>query len=159
MAKLLSASVRFCLSVSGYFQELFIKCKDQNCFVHFPIVQRSKRGLLITVVLNDRYETMVANRQLLVYSFLRKQLGSFLTTNIAQPFYSMYLGYKEKNCIINFLIMQHTNRGLLNAMAFNDCFEAVRRHPLVYSLLIKYLISFYSKYLEEGSQHPSKEQS
>ena len=51
----------------------------------------------------------------------------------------MYLGYKEQNCTINFLIMQRTNRGLLTTVALNDPYEAmvVRRHMLVYSLLRK----------------------
>ena len=94
----------------------------------------------------------MVRRHLLVYFLQRKQL---------KQFYSIYLGYKEQNCIINFLIMKQTNRVLLTTVVLNDCYEAmvVRRHLLVYSLLRKQLRQFYLMYLGKGSKHPSKEKS
>ena len=37
----------------------------------------------------------------------------------------MYLEYKENNCIVNFLNMEHSNRVLLTAMASYVWFEAI----------------------------------
>ena len=69
----------------------------------------------------------------------------------------MYYRYKEQNCIIYFLVMQQLDKVLLTAMALYDWYEAmeVSRHQLVFSVLRKYLIQFYSMYLELASQHPS----
>ena len=48
----------------------------------------------------------------------------------------MYLGYKEQNCIIHYIIIQQTNKGLLTTVDLNDCYEAmvVNRYLLVYSV-------------------------
>ena len=51
----------------------------------------------------------------------------------------MHLEYKEQNCFIHLLMMQHTNRGLITAVDLPDCYEAmvVSRHLLVSTLLRK----------------------
>ena len=66
----------------------------------------------------------------------------------------MYLGYKDENCMIHFLIMQQTYRGLLTAIASDDLFKAmaVSRPLSAYSLLRKKFKHFYSMYLGKGSQ-------
>ena len=73
------------------------------------------------MALNDWYEAMVVSTHLLVCSLLIKEL---------KQFYLMYLGCKEKKCIIHFLIMQQTNKSLLTEVALPDCHEAlvVSRH-------------------------------
>ena len=65
----------------------------------------------------------------------------------------------KQNCIFHFPIQ--SKRGLLTAMASCEGHEAkvVTRHPMVYSLLRKQHSQFYSMYSEQGSQHPSSEQS
>ena len=88
-------------------------------------MQQPNRGLLNTIGSDDLFEAITVRRPLLVYSF--------------SIFYLMYLGYKESNCMIHFLIIQQTNRGLLTAIASDDLFEAmaVSRPLSVYSLLRK----------------------
>ena len=82
--------------------------------LHNLIMQRINRDILTTVALNFCYKAMVVNRQLLVYSLLRRKLvsfnGIFLTKKnyLIKQFYLMYLGYKERNCIINLIIKQLT---------------------------------------------------
>ena len=60
-----------------------------------------------------------------------------LCLSVSVRFWELNIKCKEQNCIIRFLIMQLSNRGLLTTVALNDCFEAlvVSRHLLVYSLL------------------------
>ena len=42
-----------------------------------------------------------------------------------KQFYSMYLGYNDQNWLVHFLILQQSNRGLLTAMAFYECYESM----------------------------------
>ena len=73
-------------------------------------------GIFTAMALYDCYEAMAVRRHLLVYSLLRTNL---------KWFYSMFLGYKEQNCMDHFLIIQQTNRGLFTAMTLHDCYEAM----------------------------------
>ena len=92
---------------------------------------------------------------------VEQPLASPGSAKYSKRFYLMYLGNKEQNCIIHFLIMQQTNRGLLTTRALNDCYEAMvaSKHLLICSLLRKKLNYFYSIYLGKSFKHPSKEQS
>ena len=66
------------------------------------------------------------------------------------------MGYREHNCIIDFLIMQQTNWGLLTTVALNNCYEAmvVYRHMLVYFLLRTEIVHFiWKQFLTKSLKH------